>query len=69
MGDDINRIPINIEKVLLEPIGNHCRGTRFINFNHVINEDLNTAFDKISLPIKGFYYGRFDLKAKTISGR
>ena len=66
MGDDINRIPINIEKVLLEPIGNHCRGTRFINFNHVINEDLNTAFDKISLPIKGFYYGRFDLKAKTI---
>jgi len=66
MGDEIKRIPVNNERVLLEPIGNHCRGTRFINFNHIINDDLNNAFDKISLPIKGFYYGRFDLKAKTI---
>ena len=33
MGDAINRIPANNEKVLLEPIGNHCRGTRFINLN------------------------------------
>jgi len=66
MGDAIQRIPSNNEKILLEPIGNHCRGTRFINSNHIINEDLHKAFDKISLPIKGFYYGRFDLKAKTI---
>lgn len=66
LGEDIYRIPLNDEKVLLEPIGNHCRGTRFINFNHIINEDLNTTFDKISFPVKGFYYGRFDLKAKTI---
>lgn len=67
MGEALNRVPLNNEKVLLEPIGNHCRGTRFINFNHLINGDLNTAFDRISLPINGFYYGRFDLKAKTIS--
>ncbi|MBA2610768.1 MAG: hypothetical protein H0U95_02270 [Bacteroidetes bacterium] len=66
MGNAIQRIPSNNEKVLLEPIGNHCRGTRFINFNHIINDDLNRVFDEISLPIKGFYYGRFDLKAKTI---
>jgi len=66
MGDAFHRIPSNNEKVLLEPIGNHCRGTRFINFNHLINENLNNAFDKISLPINGFYYGRFDLKVKTI---
>ena len=66
MGEAINRVPLNNEKVLLEPIGNHCRGTRFINFNHIINDDVHMAFDKISLPIKGFYYGRFDLKAKTI---
>jgi len=66
MGDAIDRIPSTHEKVLLEPIGNHCRGTRFINCNHLINDDLNAAFDKISVPIKGFYYGRYDLKAKTI---
>ncbi|MDI1233498.1 MAG: hypothetical protein PSX81_04400 [bacterium] len=67
MGDAINRVPADSENVLLEPIGNHCRGTRFINFNHLITDDLNTTFNKISLPIKGFYYGRFDLKVKSLA--
>jgi len=66
MGNEINRIPLIYEKVLLEPIGNHCRGTRFINYNHIISDNLNIVFDKISLPINGFYYGRFDLKVKSI---
>ena len=26
--------------ILLEPIGNHCRGTSFINGNHLINEKI-----------------------------
>lgn len=55
------------EKRILEPIGNHCRGTRFINANYLINEQLHNVFDTISLPINGFYYGRFDLKVKTIA--
>lgn len=66
MGNALDRIPLKNERVLLEPIGNHCRGTRFINCNHLINDDLHQVFDKISLPINGFYYGRFDLKAKTM---
>lgn len=66
MGEAIERVPAKNEKVLLEPIGNHCLGTRFINYNHLISDELNKTFDKISLPIKGFYYGRFDLKVKTI---
>ncbi|WP_317899595.1 hypothetical protein [Aurantibacillus circumpalustris] len=66
MGDAIHKIPLLNEKVLLEPIGNHCRGTRFINFNHIINQNLHEVFDEISLPINGFYYGRFDLKAKSV---
>lgn len=66
MGNSIHHIPADCEKVLLEPIGNHCRGTRFINFNRIINDNLNKVFDKISLPIEGFYYGRFDLKVKSI---
>lgn len=66
MGDEIYTV-LNInEKRLLEPIGNHCRGTRFIDNNFLINEKLNEIFDEISLPIKGFYYGRFDLKVKSI---
>jgi len=62
----LNSIPEKNEKVLLEPIGNHCRGTRFIDNNYLINERLNSIFDAICIPIEGFYYGRFDLKVKSI---
>lgn len=65
-GDKMNTILKEGESKLLEPIGNHCRGTKFINNNYLINETLNEVFDKICLPIKGFYYGRFDLKVKSI---
>ena len=58
-------LPVNAKKIL-EPIGNHCRGTRFIDNNNLINEKLDKVFDEICLPIKGFYYGRFDLKVKSI---
>ncbi|MBK8845059.1 MAG: ATP-grasp domain-containing protein [Bacteroidetes bacterium] len=54
------------EKVLLEPIGNHCRGTRFINGNHLINEKLHAVFNTVTKDMAGFYYGRFDLKVKSI---
>ncbi len=53
------------EKRLLEPIGNHCRGTRFIDVNHKITPQLNAVFDTIATQIEGFYYGRFDLKVKS----
>ncbi|MGQ0827348.1 MAG: hypothetical protein ACT4ON_03020 [Bacteroidota bacterium] len=66
MGDEINKVLNTNEKKILEPIGNHCRGTRFIDNNFLINEKLNNVFDTICLPIKGFYYGRFDLKVKSI---
>jgi len=54
------------EDLLLEPIGNHCRGTSFRNANSLINEQLITVFDTISKQIEGFYFGRFDLKCLSI---
>ncbi len=59
-------LPLN-EKLLLEPIGNHIRGTKFLNGNHLINEQLVKVFDEIAKPIAGFYIGRFDLKVKSIN--
>jgi len=53
------------EKQLVQPIGNHCLGTKFINANPRINADLVKVFDEISLPIDGFYYGRFDLRVPS----
>ena len=55
------------ENLLLEPIGNHIRGTKFLNGNHLINEKLIKIFDEIAKPIEGFYIGRFDLKVKSIN--
>lgn len=59
-------IPERNEYVKIEPIGNHNRGTRFINSNHLISQNLVTVFDDISKKIDGYYYGRYDLKFNTI---
>jgi len=58
-------IPKRGEEVLIEPIGNHCRGTRFLNDNEQIDEDLNEAIDTLAKQISGFYFGRFDLRCKS----
>ncbi len=54
------------ENRLLEPIGNHCRGTKFINANHLINKQLHKVFTEVAEGFKGFFYGRFDMKVSNI---
>lgn len=54
------------QKLLLEPIGNHCRGTKFINGAHLINSKLVQQFDLIAQSMNEFYYGRFDLKVRSM---
>lgn len=50
----------------VEPIGNHNRGTKFLDGTHLINEELVEVFRNISKPLDGFYYGRFDIKVDSI---
>jgi hypothetical protein len=59
---DLESIPELYEEVLLEPIGNHVRGTTFLDGCHLINDKLIDTFDTISKSIDGFYYGRFDIR-------
>jgi len=54
------------EKVNLQPIGNHCLGTKFLDANYLITDALVKVFDDIAKDIEGFSYGRFDLKVKDI---
>ena len=54
------------EVVVLEEIGNHCRGTKFLDANELINDKLNEVFDRIVTEVPGFHYGRFDLKVKSL---
>jgi len=55
-------IPDKNKIVHLSVIGNHSKGTQFINGNHLISKKLTTVFDALSKEIKGYYYGRIDLK-------
>lgn len=57
-------IPAN-KRVELVSIGNHCLGTTFLNYNHLINDKLNATFDSISKQIPGFYFGRYDLRCAS----
>ncbi|MDN5203977.1 hypothetical protein QQ008_21480 [Fulvivirgaceae bacterium BMA10] len=61
----MEQVPKAGEQIELVSIGNHCRGTAFLNGNHLINEQLHQVFDRISKSINGFYFGRFDLRCKS----
>lgn len=64
--DLLLKVPSSGEHVELEPIGNHSRGTTFLNGNHFIDQKLEAAFDKIALQMEGIHYGRFDMKCQSI---
>jgi len=55
----------NDEKVLVEEIGNHNRGTCFLDASFLLNENVEKLFFELASHIDGFYWGRFDVKAKT----
>ena len=61
---DLGYIPRKNEKILLEPIGNHNRGTSFLDGNYLINQKLIDFMDGLSHHIEGFYYGRYDLRCQ-----
>lgn len=62
----MNMVPKVGEKITIEAIGNHCRGTTFLNANDMIDEQLNVAFDQLAAQIPNFYFGRFDLRCESI---
>lgn len=48
------------------PIGNHCRGTKFIDASSWITPQLTTVIDELCQQIDGFYYGRLDVMYHSI---
>ena len=59
-------LPLNSKKELVS-IGNHCRGTTFLNGQSYINEKLVRVFDEIHQQMSGnFFYGRFDLRCSSL---
>jgi len=53
------------EQKQLVGIGNHCKGTKFLDGNYLINDELHHTFNKISKEIDGFYFGRYDIRVAS----
>lgn len=53
-------------EILLEPIGNHNRGTRFFDASDLITDELLRAVQRVANNITGFNYGRMDIKAASM---
>ena len=62
---DLDCVPPEDEHVILEPIGNHSRGTDFVNECCKINRNLNTMFSRELTGLKGVRYCRIDIRAKS----
>lgn len=65
-GDYLETVLEDGEYVNLQPIGNHCLGTKFLSGQELINDQLVSVFDKVAAEIDGFYHGRFDLKVSSV---
>ena len=59
---DLDFVPEKNKKVNLSVIGNHSKGTKFINGNHLINSKLENSINILNSKIKGWFYGRLDIK-------
>lgn len=61
----LKTIPNEDEKIILSEIGNHCKGTQFINGNHLISEKLEETINNLNQQTEGWFYGRLDVKYTT----
>lgn len=62
----MKQVPAAGHTLELEPIGNHCRGTMFLNGNRHIDEQLTQAFSFVLAQMENIHYGRFDMKCQSI---
>jgi hypothetical protein len=69
--DEINAnrhdyIPALGETIQITDIGNHCKGTKFVNANELIDKDLEKVMDLFASELDGWYYGRLDVKFNSL---
>lgn len=62
LGELAQQIPPAGETVSLKAIGNHCRGTMFLDGAELITPELSAAIDLISRATPGFFFGRYDIR-------
>lgn len=67
------QVPAAGQRVGLTPLGNHCRGTMFVDGRRLWTPALEAAVDQIGRGMGGFCFGRFDVRyadeAEFMAGR
>lgn len=66
LGLQLEDVPPPGVEVVLSRIGNHTRGARFVNGNHLIDEQLTGVIDRLADRLPGFCYGRFDIRCRSL---
>jgi len=61
-GNDLKSILRKGEKRILVPYGNHVRGAKFVDASKLVDEELTNTIDTICQRVKGFYFGRLDIR-------
>jgi membrane protein DedA with SNARE-associated domain len=61
----LSRVPALGEEVQIVEIGNHCQGTVFLDGCDLITPELEAAIDRLSQGFEGFFFGRYDLRARS----
>lgn len=64
-GDRWNEIISDGEVLILEEVGNHCRGTMFLDKNEQIDDNIRKVMQALLSSLPGVYYGRFDLRVPS----
>jgi pimeloyl-ACP methyl ester carboxylesterase/membrane protein DedA with SNARE-associated domain len=54
------------ERRQLVELGTHCRGAIFLDGNWAITDELEAAIDRVSKHFRGFYFGRYDIRAASV---
>ncbi len=65
-GVNFNKVLQAGEKYMLSYAANHNRGAQFINLRDEIDDRLVSIFDKISITINDFFYGRYDIMCTSV---
>ena len=66
LGDQMQTILPSGELRLLVPYGNHARGALFVDNTDWVDQELEEAIDAICQQIPGFYFGRLDVRYRSL---
>lgn len=61
----LHTVPPAGQTVPLTDIGNHARGTVFLDGTRLLTPELEAAFDRIGQSFAGFFFGRLDVRAAS----